>query len=129
MQLDIDFFKASELDSKMKCTIQKTGKLGFTESSIKRLNIDESKSIKIGKSSQDESNEVLYMVVVDGIDPDGFKVNKAGKYYYLNTKMLFQTLGFDYKKITIMFDIIEIEDNGRKIFKLIKREGKERQEI
>jgi hypothetical protein len=122
MQIDIDFFNASEFDARLKCTIQKTGKLGFNEVAINKLQLSDRKGIKIGRNKENQDEENLYMVIVDEISTDAFKINKAGKYYYVNTKTLFDKLGFDYRNINIMFDIVEIENGDRVVYKLIKRE-------
>jgi hypothetical protein len=121
-QLELDFFNASEFETRLKCTIQKTGKLGFNESAIKKLHLNENKSIKFGKSKDIQDVESLYMVILDGVESEAFKVNKAGTYYYLNTKGLFDKLGYDYSVKTIMFDIIEVANGVSAIYKLIKRE-------
>jgi len=61
-------------------------------------------------------------------DPHGFKLNKAGGYYYANTKALFDRMGVNYQdtNITIIYDITEVENQDEKIFKLIKREVRRR---
>jgi hypothetical protein len=122
MQMELEFFNASEFEPRLKCTIQKTGKLGFNENAIRKLQINERKCVKFGKVKDNQDINTLYMIVLDSLDKEGFKVNKAGTYYYLNTKALFDKLGFDYAGKTIMFDIVELEDDGNVIYKLVKRE-------
>jgi hypothetical protein len=122
--MKLNFFNASELEQKLKCAIHKTGKLGFSESAIKKLGINDQKYIKIASNEADEADKNLYMVIAAEKDNEGFKINKAGNYYYLNTKALFDKLNFDYINTSIMFDIIEIEGEEYKIYKLLKREVK-----
>ena len=55
-------------------------------------------------------------------DGDSFKVCKAGAYYYVNTKVMFDSLGIDYISKTIIFDIIKLQDTVNEVYKMIKRE-------
>ncbi len=121
--MKIDFIKAVDLDRNIKCTIHKTGKLGFTEAAIKKFNLDNNRYVKIGTNTDDKSDNSLYMVVQSDADEYCFKANKAGNYFYINTKALFDSLGIDYRKHSIMFDIIDYkDDDGNNYFKLIRRE-------
>ena len=126
MGFKLKFYKASDLDRNLKCTIHITGKLGFSLEAIKKLNINESAYIKIAANEDDTSDKNLYMVVSNEPDNDDFKINKAGAYYYANTKALFDTLKLDYKNYTIMFDITNFEHEGQKLYKLQKREVKKK---
>lgn len=117
----ISFFNASNLE-RIKCTIHITGKLGFTENASKRLNLNEKKSILIGTNDDDKEDSNLYMVIKETIEKEAFKVNKAGNYYYINAKTLFDTLKYDYIKNNISFDLVPIEIEGENIIKMIKKE-------
>lgn len=123
---EIVFFNASEYEVKLKCTIQRTGKLGFTDTTIKKLELNETKGVKLGVSNENDIQQ-LFLAIVDKPDESTFKISKAGAYYYVNAKAVFDKLKFDYKKKTIMFDMIEIEQSGVKLFKLIMREGKKKE--
>lgn len=126
MDFEINFFNASEYDAKLKCTIQKTGKLGFTETTIKELKIDEKKGVKIGEATDENGKKCLYLMITESADPAAFKVNKAGAYYYVNTKALFDKLSYNYTDVNIMFDMVEIESENSNVYKLLKREGKKK---
>lgn len=119
--MKISFFKATELE-RIKCTIHITGKLGFTESASKRLQLSENKSVMIGRNEEDENDTNLYMKIFDNIVVDAFKINKAGSYYYINAKTLFDTLEYDYIKKSISFDMVTIEINGESFIKMVKKE-------
>jgi len=129
MGFKLKIFKPSELDKKLKCTIHITGKLGFSLETIKKLNINESTYIIIGANEEDASDKNYYMAISNEPDIDGFKINKAGAYYYANTKALFDTLKLDYKSNTIIFDITNFKHEGQKLYKLQKREVKKKQKI
>jgi len=120
--MKISFFKAAELDKNFKCSIHKTGKLGFTEVAIKKLDLENKRFVKIGKLDDEEDSDDLVMLIQEEEDEFTFKANKAGEYFYVNTKALFDMLNIDYKKKSIIYDIVEIEDNGNVLYKLKRRE-------
>lgn len=120
--MKIKFIKAKDLERNLKCTVHKSGKLGFTESSIKKLNIEKNRYIRIGQNEEEENSDDLYMEIQENDDEFCFKAVKAGKYFYVNTKAMFDLLNVDYKKNTVMYDIIEMENEGMLIYKLKRRE-------
>ncbi|HQQ02408.1 MAG TPA: hypothetical protein PLH30_05400 [Bacteroidales bacterium] len=114
------FVNADELDRNVKCSVHKTGKLGFNENAIRKLELDSSKSIKIAYMQEDSDLENIYIEVVSGLAEGAFKIIKAGDYYYLNTKPFFDKLGIDYKNGNIRYEIIDFEHEGIKMYKLTK---------
>ena len=116
-------YNAQEFDKNIKATIQKSGKLGFSESAIHKLDLASMKGVTIAGNEADTSDESLYMVLEREEIPSAFRLNKAGVYYYLNAKPLFDSLNIDYQKATIIFDIIqtEFQDEGKTIYKMVKR--------
>lgn len=122
--MGVTFFSARKYNTKLKVTIQSTGKLGFTDETAKELQLASGKCIKLG--SDEKGVELLYLVVVNGADEDAFRVCKAGDYFYLQTTMLFQSLNYDYKNKTVMFDMARAqeldEELGGEVYKLTKRE-------
>lgn len=120
--MKIKYFKAADLDRNLKCTVHKSGKLGFTEAAIKKLDLENKRFVKIGQGEEIENSEDLYMTVQSEEDDYTFKANKAGDYFYVNTKALFDMLDIDYKKKSVMYDIIEMEEKGEIYYKLKRRE-------
>jgi hypothetical protein len=106
----------------LKATIHASGKLGFSIGAIKVMNINSNNFIQIAVNSEDETDQNLYAFVTKEADENTLKINKAGNYYYVNTKALFDKLEIDYRRKKIMFDIVEIEYEEEKVFKLIRRE-------
>ena len=106
----------------VKATIHKSGKLGFSRSAISRLKLNQDTYAKLAINESDSKDTNLYLLIVKEIDGETLKVNKAGEYYYLNTKDFFNEWGIDFRKKRIIYDIVDIEYEGNKIFKLIKRE-------
>ncbi len=120
--MKISFFKPETITGNFKCTIHQNGKLGFSRNAINKMNIDVNKYVKIGINEEDLSDKNLYMFLQDNKDEETFKINKAGHYYYLNTKFLFDKLKIDYNRNKIIYDLQEIVINGENYFKLNKRE-------
>ncbi len=96
-------FSAKAYSTKLKCTIQKTGKLGFTAETAKSLKLTPESYIKIAED--DERPGTLFLIVCAGEDEDGFKVDYISKYYSLPTTALFNELNIDYKNYTVMYDL------------------------
>jgi hypothetical protein len=109
----------------VKAAIQNTGKLGFTESAIKKLKINENKAFLIGLNTADPKDKNLYIQITTKENEDAFRINKAGKYYYVNTKQLFDEFRIPYKTKRISFDIedLEIPEEGFFGYKFIYNEA------
>lgn len=97
----ITTIKASKYQVKLKATIQKTGKLGFTETTAKELKISSEGGVFLG---EDEKGN-LYMKYVEKWEEDSFKVLKSKDYFSLNTTQFFEEKKFDFKNITYIFDL------------------------
>lgn len=117
-------FSAKQYSVKMKCTIQNTGKLGFTSGTAKALKLNPDSYIKIA-GDDDQQGDVKYLIVCNEPDEDGFKVDYVSGYYSLPTTVLFNELGVDYKKYTIMYDLTREasldEDACGIVYKMNKR--------
>ena len=111
---------AKEFNIKLKCTIHSTGKLGFTEAAAKHMGLTNQSYMQFARD--DEDKDVLYLIHHKNENIDSFKVIKAGAYFYLNTKAMFDSLGFDYKKHTIIFDMVDQKEDNLEVYKLIKRQ-------
>jgi hypothetical protein len=122
MDLEIAFYDVGSLERNLKATTHKSGKLGFTIEAAKKLELEAGKGLRIGFNTKNEDDKSLYVIVFpEGVD-NTFRVNKAGLYYYVNTKPLFDKLGIEYKKSTVIYDISEEKYNGGRLFKFTRRE-------
>ena len=125
----ITIISAKKFATKLKATMQVTGRMGFTDETVKQLGITENSFIKFAQD--DDTDKTLYISVLNVPDSDAFKVCKAGKYYYLPTKMLFDSMEMDYKTKTIIFDLLRAEELdaelGGQAYKLNKRELQRKQ--
>lgn len=121
-EMKLQKIKPPDGSSILKATIHASGKLGFSIGAIKLMNIGQKNYAQLAINTDDNSDENLYLFLKEKEDENTLKINKAGNYYYLSSKSLFDKLEIDYRKKKIMFDIVEIEYEGEKIFKLLRRE-------
>ncbi len=121
--MKLNFIKVKSIDKNCKATIHKNGQLGFTKKAIERLKLDQNRYMSVAVNEDEKSDNSLY-VFINSEEKDGdYKINKAGTYFYANTKLLFETLGIDYKgDYTIMYDITESEYEGEKMYKFSRRD-------
>jgi len=124
----LKFLDAKEFEANLKCTIQSNGKLNFSAAAINILELSNHKSVKFAMNEDAKVGDELYILIQDSITNDAFKINKAGNYYYLNAKALFDSFGMDYKAHSIIFDIVKTEDtiDGYPLYKLNRRKGRTR---
>lgn len=113
---------ASRFVSKLKATVHTSGKLGFSEVTAKELGLhgDDNHFVQFAQDVEDPS--VLYLINGTGDDGDSFKVCKSGAYYYINAKLMFDSLGVDYVNKTIIYDMIKTPNEEGNVYKMTKRE-------
>ena len=120
--MKIKLLKGANYKKNIKCSIHLSGKLGFSQSAIEELKLDSKKYIAFGINEENEKDASLFMFIFNDEQEDAFKLVKAGNYYYLNTKKMFDDLGLDYKAKTYIYDISEMDYEGETIYKLTRRE-------
>lgn len=118
--MKLQILSAKEYTVKLKATIHATGKLGFTEATAKELELTAESGVKFAQNEEED----LYLINCPVRDEDAFKVLKAGAYFSVSTKTLFDSLGYDYKNYNIMLDMIKEIIDGQEVYKLVKREVK-----
>ena len=62
------------------------------------------------------------MIIKNFDDGESLKIHKAGQYYYVNTKPLFDSLNIDYKNNKIIYDVEDFEYSNIKMHKFVRRE-------
>lgn len=114
-------YKNEATPSKLKATIQRTGKLGFTEATATHLHFKENSIVQFAEDDQNKG--ALYLInAPDSQDETAFKVCKSGRYFYVNAKALFDKLGLDYEANTIIFDLKRAaEYTDMEVYKMKKR--------
>ena len=115
---------AKDFDTKLKCALHASGKLGFTGATAKALNFSDNSAIKF---AVDDEDNTLYLINTSTDDTDAFKVNRAGTYFYVNAKPLFDSMDMDYVNNSIIFDMTRIKENLEETYKLTKRERPRKQ--
>ena len=103
--------------NKLKVAIQLSGKLGFTAETAKKLNITTESGIKFALNDDND----LYLINCKKSDESSFKVLKSGPYYSMNTKTLFDSLGYDYKLNSIIFDMTKEPNPEFELYRLNAR--------
>ena len=124
----LTLLSAKDFAFTLKVTIQRTGKLGFSAPTAEVLGIDGN---TYAKFYMDDENPMSPVVVFSkNKDDDSFKANKSGDYYSLSTTILFDSLGFDFKKQNIICDLKREEDAdaivGGEAYRLVSRAPKSR---
>ena len=101
--MGISILSAKRFATTLKVTIQASGRLGFTSDTATALDL---KAGKFAKFAQDDESKSLYLIIINKGDEDAFSVRESSGYYYVPTKLMFDTLGFNYENGNIMFDLI-----------------------
>ena len=126
--MKLTVYSARDFNSKLKVTIQSTGRLGFTAETAESLQLSPDTFIKI--AHDEEQDDSLFLIVCNQQDGDGFKLNCVSKYYSLPTTSLFEQLGYDFVNNTVIFDLyreptLDAEADGT-VYKMKKREMKKK---
>ena len=99
----ITILSAKRFATTLKATIHRTGRLGFTSETATALDLNAG---KFAKFAQDEEDGSLYLIIIDEGNEDAFSVRENGGYYFIATKVMFDTLGFNYENGDIIFDLV-----------------------
>lgn len=119
--MKIKFHSPKELDRNLKVSIHRSGKMGFTVDTANKLKLSVGKSAAIGTNEDDTNDDSLFLVIYPDVQENTFRVSKAGGYYYINTKPLFDTLKIDYTNGDIVYDVNEKVIEGETMYHLKKR--------
>lgn len=122
MNMEINFWKPTNSLGVIKATIHQSGKLGFSQPAIDKLNLTQNTYLMIGTNKENRKDNNIYLAISKESNELAIKVNKAGNYYYLNTKDFFNEIGVDYKSKSVIYDIIDISSSNEKMYKLVPRE-------
>lgn len=117
-------FDAQVYTVRLKATIQSTGRLGFTFDTMEMLKLTPECSITL--APDDSNKRIMYMGVLRERRDDAFPVLSAGKYVYLNTRQLFETLGIDFTTLVNFFDLSRFEEGDEimegECYKMVRRD-------
>ena len=113
---------ASQFTIRLKATIHSSGKLGFTEVTARELGFGDNSFVKFAQDNDDKT--ILDLINNTSQDDEAFRVCKAGRYFYINTKIMFDSLDVDYKSKTVIFDLVRVKEADGDVYKLNKRTTK-----
>ena len=106
----ISLLDLEQYSVKLKATIQQTGRLGFTAETAKAFGLTPQMHVQFARD--DEGDRALYMVLREGQVDNSFRVMKAGQYFYLPTKQMFD-----------LAPIASLDAQfGGKVYKMVRRE-------
>lgn len=120
--MKLEFWKPTTRVGNAKATIHKNGNLGLSTEAVKLMGINKNTYLTLGRNKESSRDNNIYIMIVDKENEYGLKVNKAGDYYYLNTKNYFADSGIDFIKKKIIYDISILNDDEMIIYKLSMRE-------
>lgn len=127
--MKLKFFDPREASKTLKATAHKNGKLGFSVDAAKKMELASGKGARIAFDEENPKDKTLYVIISSVALEDTFKIIKAGDYFYVNAKLLFEELNLDYKNDSIVYDISEVKIDGRPIYKFTMRENGKRPEL
>ncbi len=88
--MDISFWKPTT--GVIKAAIHKSGKLGFSQLAIDKIGLNQNIYVMIGTNRESKKDDSIYLMITEDSNEMAMKANKAGQYYYLNTKDFFNEL-------------------------------------
>jgi hypothetical protein len=102
-----------------KATVQKTGKLAFSSSAVRLMEMDSTRNFRVATNGDNKNDKNLYLLPATGKTADAYKVSKAGT-YYMDLRGLFNKLKIDYEAEKVVFNVSKEEQKagGPVYFKL-----------
>jgi hypothetical protein len=101
--MEFTIIDAQQFATKLKATIQYSGRLGFTEETANALGLSSGKFARFAKDNEKGS---IYLVIIGEASRDAFPIKSSSGYYYVPAKLMFDMLGYDYENNNIMFDLV-----------------------
>ena len=86
-----------------KSSIQKNGRMGFTREAADLLQLADGQTMMFSANPDGDFGAVI----CDENEKRGFKVQKAGTYFYIRMKNVFDSQGLDYIGKRVAYDISE----------------------
>ncbi len=106
-----------------KCSIHKSGKLGFSSGAAKKLSLETDRFFHVAINEEDPNDDSLYLIRANELEEKAFNVLKAGEYFYLNLKHLFEQMGLKYQSESISYTVREVKEEDMAYYHLMRREG------
>ena len=101
-----------------KASIQRNGRLGFTREAADLLGLHEGLTALFSVAQ----NGDLAAVICDASETRGFRIQKAGDYYYIRMKNFFDSQSIDYIGKRVAYDISETTEQyqGKVVYKFTR---------
>lgn len=117
---------ARKFVGKCKATVQRSGRLGFTETAQDEMHLERGARLLV--SDIGDGNLAVVVLPLDKADDRGFEVKRSGVYFSVNMKAFFDQRGVRYRDSSIrtIYDIVRLDEQyqGLPVFKFTKRERK-----
>jgi hypothetical protein len=120
--MKLELINAEETGRNAKATIHSSGKLGFSAEAVGLLDIKEGKFIQFARNVEDPTDRNLYAFLLEKMQKGALRINKAGAYYSVKTKKMFDSMNEDYIRKRIIFDLTKGEYDGKPFIKMLRRE-------
>ena len=119
--MKLRFINAEALDKTLKASIHSNGRLGFSSEAAIKMGLSTEQSIGFSIDDDNPNERILYAEVYPNQQEGAFRVYKAGNYFYLSTKDLFDTLKYDYADGYFVFVISKEVIEGKTFYKFKHR--------
>ena len=117
---------ARKFVGKCKATVQRSGRLGFTETAQDEMGLERGARLLV--SDIGEGNLAVVVLPPNQADDRGFEIKRSGIYFSVNMKAFFDQQGVRYRDslIRTIYDIVRLDEcyQGLPVFKFTKRERK-----
>lgn len=100
-----------------KASVHKTGRIGFTIETANKFGIGVDKCMKLAVNEEDREIKNIYGVLGKAGEPEGYRIQKAGKYHSVDSKAFFDSLNLIYEGGDISFTVSEEDINGTRFLK------------
>ena len=120
---------AKQTNRNVKCTIHKSGTLGFSKEAANKLKLSPGQYLSFSINEDDTNENNLYVEILNEEIEGSIRISKAGNYFYAKTKLLFDELDVNYKENTVIYDIIDFDYENKKMYKFLRRDLKRKKKL
>ena len=124
IQNGLQNYKCKKISNKVKGDCTQVREAWFADAAAKELGFASNAEPYVKFAVDEDNPSILYLINVKEGDEDSFRVNKAGNYYYVNTRLMFDSLQIDYINETVIYDMIKVEGIENDVYRMNKRTTK-----
>jgi len=119
--MKLKFITPAKQSPVYRASVHQTGRIGFTIQTANQFGITINKSMVLAVNEDDPNDTSIYGILSDKGLPDTYKIMKGGHYHSVNAKSFFDTVGIDYAKGHISYNVSEVDNDGTKVLKFSVR--------